>query len=201
MRLDTKEKRLQARDAEIQSLKTNKGATIQNVYNLIIARFTFENRKYGNVFCVKVYRGTSYHPIAYYSYRTEEQREKSIEGYIAAAERNITHKDQARQKRQEFVPTLKADDILYSSWGYDQTNVDFYQVLSVKGRTAIVQEIGLKMVEGTDGHMCCNVMPAIGQFKGSPMKRRICQGDNIKANDHIRAYKWDGSEKYSSWYA
>ena len=36
-------------------------------------------------------------------------------------------------------------DIFYSSWGYDQTNVDFFQVVDLKGkRTAVVQEINAK---------------------------------------------------------
>lgn len=44
-------------------------------------------------------------------------------------------------------PTSNADgvhvgDIYYTSWGYDQTNVDFYQVVTLKGKhTAVLRPI------------------------------------------------------------
>ena len=195
MRLDTKEKRLQARNAEIEYLKS-KGGKIQHVYDLIIVRY-FNARP-----CVKIYSGTSYHPIAFYCFRTEEQREKTIDSCIASAERRITYKAKRQQARKDFQPTIKTGDIFCDSWGYDQTNIDFYQVLSVNGMMATVQEIGNKRVQGTDGFMSCNVLPAIDRFiDGSkPIKKRICKGDCIKT--HIgHAYKWDGTEMYSSWYA
>lgn len=45
---------------------------------------------------------------------------------------------------------LKVGDVLYSSWGYDQTNIDFYQVerLSPSGKSAYIVRIGAKTVEG-----------------------------------------------------
>lgn len=45
-------------------------------------------------------------------------------------------------------PTPNADgvhvgDIFFDVWGYDQTNVDFYQVVALKGKhTAVLREIG-----------------------------------------------------------
>ena len=34
-------------------------------------------------------------------------------------------------------------DIVYSSWGYDQTNVDFYEVVGKQGKiTYFLQQIG-----------------------------------------------------------
>ena len=35
-------------------------------------------------------------------------------------------------------------DIMYSSWGYDQTNVDFYKVVRVTKASAWLQPIGSK---------------------------------------------------------
>ena len=52
-------------------------------------------------------------------------------------------------------PTPNADgvhvgDIFFDVWGYDQTNVDFYQVVSLKGRhTAVIRKIaGTREYEG-----------------------------------------------------
>ncbi len=45
---------------------------------------------------------------------------------------------------------LKVDDILYDSWGYDMTLVDFYKVkgFSQSGKTVIVQSIKSKQTDG-----------------------------------------------------
>ena len=61
------------------------------------------------------------------------------------------------------LPTPNADgvhvgDIFFDIWGYEQTNVDFYQVVGLKGRhTAVIRRIG-----GTheyDGDMCGHTSP------------------------------------------
>lgn len=42
---------------------------------------------------------------------------------------------------------LKVGDIFYSSWGYDQTNIDFYKVLEItkSGKSARIQMVGQKI--------------------------------------------------------
>jgi hypothetical protein len=45
---------------------------------------------------------------------------------------------------QNELENIKAGDILSCSWGYDQTNVDFYQVIKTTAKTATVQEIDKK---------------------------------------------------------
>ncbi|EMJ2323810.1 hypothetical protein V7L32_004279 [Salmonella enterica] len=68
---------------------------------------------------------------------------------------------------------VKVGDIFASQWGYEQTNVTFYQVISLHGKqTVCVREIGaysnyssLKMT-GTK-----KAKP--GEFKGESLKRRV----------------------------
>ena len=43
---------------------------------------------------------------------------------------------------------VKVGDLFYISWGYEQTNVDFFQVIELKGEASvIVREVYPKMVE------------------------------------------------------
>ena len=37
---------------------------------------------------------------------------------------------------------------LPNSFGYDQTNVDAYQLISIKGKTGVFREVALQTVEG-----------------------------------------------------
>jgi hypothetical protein len=56
---------------------------------------------------------------------------------------------------------IKAGDIFYSSWGYDQTNVDYYIVTRVVGRCSVeLQEIGTAKVE--------TIAPGIHRVKPDP---------------------------------
>ncbi len=43
----------------------------------------------------------------------------------------------------------KVGDILYSSWGYDQTNIEFFKVVKVSEFSVWIQEVGSKVVEVT----------------------------------------------------
>ena len=46
--------------------------------------------------------------------------------------------------------TLKVGDILKSSWGYDQTNIDYFQVVKLIGKTMVgLRAINGEMVEST----------------------------------------------------
>lgn len=53
------------------------------------------------------------------------------------------------------------------SWGYDQTNIDYFQVVRRSGSTVWVRPIGKKSVGG-EGFMCDNVMPVKDAFVPEP---------------------------------
>lgn len=49
---------------------------------------------------------------------------------------------EARQQPTPNADGVHIGDIYYSAWGYDQTNVDFYQVVALKGKhTAVIHQI------------------------------------------------------------
>ena len=55
--------------------------------------------------------------------------------------------------------TPKVGDILYSSWGYDQTNIEFFKVVKVSEFSVWIQQVGTKILEVT-GWAHENVVPA-----------------------------------------
>ena len=43
--------------------------------------------------------------------------------------------------------SLQIGSILYASWGYDQTNIDFYEVTKLIGRTTLeLRELGQELI-------------------------------------------------------
>ena len=88
-------------------------------------------------------------------------------------------------------------DIFYSSWGYDQTNVDFYQVVKVTPAMIALRQIDKRVTRGL-GHPQEYVMPTPNKFVGPVLNKKV-QAHNgvplVRLNSYSNAYKWDGREK------
>lgn len=94
--------------------------------------------------------------------------------------------------------------ILYSSFGYDCTLINFYKVTKVTAKTVVVQQIESTMVETTDGGYGQQgyVRPIPDKFvEGSkPMRRRIKHYSKdsftISISDYQSAEPWNGEDIY-----
>lgn len=103
----------------------------------------------------------------------------------------------------------KLNDILVCSWGYDQTNVDFYKVISItpSGKSVTIQRINSSVTE--DGFMCGKSVPAVphtvSKYNGEPMTKRVklCAhyGYSVSISSYSTAFPYDGTPERCSWYA
>lgn len=108
---------------------------------------------------------------------------------------------------------VKIGEIYRRSWGYDQTNVDYYQVVALKAKTVVVREINHAQVKGSEGFMSCNVVPVKDSFKDSELPRTVRVAPNHEGREVlvVGPKKWaslvpantDGTypHTYCSWYA
>ena len=147
--------------------------------------------------------------INYYRFTTAQRRDEWVLETMKRIRAWNERKEERRQARLAFKNPAKIGDILCMSWGYEQTNVDFYQVIAVKEKMIEMREIGQRTVEGsyqTHG-MACEVQPAPGAFiKDAPiLRKRVKQiGDEygVDMTSYADAYKVRPEEKhYKSWYA
>jgi hypothetical protein len=104
--------------------------------------------------------------------------------------------------RRHLVPLLKKaamderfkeGTILVSSWGYDQTNVDFYQVVKAMGAMVLIRHIASKTVREQGSSEL--VMPVPDKFTGPVLKRKVGgsgQYLSVSVNRSESAYIWDG---------
>jgi hypothetical protein len=89
---------------------------------------------------------------------------------------------------------LEVGDILYSSWGYDQTNVNFYKVMDVRGKsTVIIQEVALKILK--PGRGVDKVVPVPDRIIGDKLRKRVNPQGRVKIHSFEYAQKWDGEPK------
>lgn len=137
----------------------------------------------------------------YYIYPNEKQAHDKATHYLANLEGAEAFRTERRAYRNGYTTKLQVGSILYSSWGYDQTNVNWYQVIEVKssGKSVIVREIARDITE--DGFMSGRSIPKVSQFVGEPMLKRVTQGDRLTINESQSAFPWDGKPKHCSWYA
>lgn len=106
-------------------------------------------------------------------------------------------------------------DVFYTSWGYDQTNVDFYLVTRVTAAKAEVTPIGSTVVDGQGTYQ--HVVPnpdhirewdvLIGIDRDDVKKSKLCsvrtgyKGDPVIVLSGDRghsAWRWDGTPKYET---
>ena len=128
-------------------------------------------------------------------------------------------KDEEKAKKKEARANMKhtfdPGTILYASWGYDQTNVDFYQVTARTDKTVTFREIAGEHVPGSgeSNGMSANVRPLKDQFLDGKPEHRRTVGVSIHRDGeahyyvsfgklfHLSPYTNGERGTYCSWYA
>ncbi len=105
-----------------------------------------------------------------------------------------------RRAASRLPHALKVGDILYSSWGYDQTNIDFYQVIELRGKTQVIlRELAQDRIK--TGWLQGDATPKLGEFTSDPIRRKADHQNNVRICSVCHARPWDGKPKWYSQYA
>jgi hypothetical protein len=157
---------------------------------------------------------SNYKNIWAYRFRTVLERDQYVAKYIEQAEARLKRvqddKDARKAATKAAVNPFKVGDLFYDSWGYDQTNIDFYQVVGVGKMSVVIREIASKGVEGTQGFMCEDVVPMKGVFTGEPITKivkvrvwsgKVSYGFGGKYDHGHLSPTNETTKHYSSWYA
>jgi hypothetical protein len=132
--------------------------------------------------CVLAWRGAAIKPSANYSFATTERRARWAAEFLrGTADQAKRRAEQDAERRAKLATPhgLKLGDVLMNSWGYDQTNIDYYEVTKlVGGRTIEIRKIGAHSEASGDMQGYC--VPAVGQYIGEPMRKRVDERDAVK---------------------
>jgi hypothetical protein len=148
---------------------------------------------------VVTYRGTAGRPEANKLYSTREKAEIAVGQWFC----DLTeHKIRVAGYESANKPTtLKVGDIITNSWGYDQTNVDCYQITRVTDHFVWLRPITSELVPDDGvGPMSGRVVPCPSQFKEQPEEKHKASGESV-CFKYGSGSKWDGRSLYCSWYA
>lgn len=114
-----------------------------------------------------------------------------------------------KKKALENNP-FQVGDLMYDSWGYEQTNIDFYQVIEVKNKSVVIQPIKGKMVPSQGySSMAGLTAPVKDSFCGEPIKKNVTAWvSNGNPNYYLKSkhgiinqYNKGEEGVYCSWYA
>lgn len=136
--------------------------------------------------CAKGFIGNAGKPAFYHSFRSAEARDRFVAKWLedrAASEKYRAERLAEKKARLAEPHKLKVGDVLRSSWGYDQTNIDYYEVVALVGsRMVEIRKIGAESKD--TGYLCGQCVPVPGKFIGEPMRVRVGEdGSSVKVRE------------------
>ena len=128
-----------------------------------------------------------------YRFRDEKERKKYVQDYFVkckqAQELKIERAAARINKKREFFASVKEGDIFVDSWGYDQTNVDYYVVTKKLKASIKIKQIGKNVEYGEFGSDKVRPNPL---YEYGEEMTKIPQDGHIKINGYRYAVLWDG---------
>jgi hypothetical protein len=149
-----------------------------------------------NYHVVMGFAGKRQKPDFHYRFTTLENAQAYVAKFFEDVQAAEDHKAQTKQREAERLAKMrdkiKAGDIYYTSWGYDQTNIDFYLVVDRTAATVEVVKIGKDCVEAVTGVDYVTPNPLVKW--GDTIKRKI-NTTGFKIASYAYAYPWEGDPK------
>lgn len=118
------------------------------------------------------------------------------------------------ESEKENLDGVQIGELYVASWGFEQTNLSFFQVVKVSSHNAWFIEVAPEVKEEsevswgsrtvsfmTDGGMLAPINTSTfikDQLRGD---RKSTKSGTIKLTDYAYAHRYDGSGLYESWYA
>lgn len=149
------------------------------------------------------FHGRKARPDWHHVFPNEAARERAVEAHFQR------HRQAAVLKAERHAVNgkphgLEVGHVLVASWGYEQTNIDFYQVTALVGRCMVeVRKIASGDAStGREPWATGKAVPALDQFTGPALRRRVNGASRAVRIDDVRtASLWDGRPKAWTAYA
>lgn len=156
-------------------------------------KLRFERSMFGNQFAVKMFRGRKEKPAYNVRFNSIEDRERWIttqKSYEDTHERDRQH---YKAEQSALNDSLSVGDILVNKWGYEQTNVDFWQIVKRTSETITIMQIESDEKQVRPQDMAGYSMPCVNVFKSNKQVLKKIVALNMK--------KWDGTPQRFTAYA
>lgn len=150
-----------------------------------------------------VFRGRAQKPTWHHLFSTEVAREKAVAEFFQRCRRMAASKAERRTAINK-PHGLEVGHVFVASWGYEQTNIDFYQVTGIVGR-CMVEVRKIAQADASNGRepwATGKAMPALDAFTGPVLRRRVNGASrSIRIDDVRTGFLWDGRPQNWTAYA
>lgn len=150
-----------------------------------------------------MFAGKRAKPDARYRYRTPADRETAVRTFFASARASADRKAaQAAERRAALAKPhgIEVGHVFQASWGYDQTNVDWYIVTALVGRR-MVEVVKVGGIASATGMDTGTTLPNVEHRIGEPFRRILTPHNGLRIDSVRHATLWDGTPARFSTYA
>jgi len=124
------------------------------------------------------YVGSAGKPAFHYSFKTPERRADYIKGWLESMATSSQYSETRKTERKAFQHSLKVGDVLRTSWGYDQTNIEYFEVTAMIGAT-MVEVCEIAQEREDTAYMQGKCVPVPGNYIGKPLRKRVLRGNSL----------------------
>ncbi|MDE2344392.1 MAG: hypothetical protein KGL63_13575 [Betaproteobacteria bacterium] len=149
--------------------------------------YLFDNTK-GKPAAMMFY-GKQAKPVWHFWFDNATRREGAIKAGFEKRQAATERKAALRAEDKAKTSGLVVGDILVSSWGYDQTNIDYYQVTAIHGKNSVTIR-PIAAASKDTGYMTGESVPQSGAFIGEPM-RKMARDGRVRITSFSSARKWN----------
>jgi hypothetical protein len=152
--------------------------------------------------CGAFFIGRRGKPMWHYSFKDAAAGAAKVLSSVESLRQS--NESRAALKAQRNKPhSLQVDDVLVSSWGYEQTNVDWFKVARIVGPHMVeLVKIGSQYLDDSMGFSDRGkCIPDSDRPIGEPFRKRADGNNHIRLSSYASAHKWDGRPHYWSSYA
>ena len=122
------------------------------------------------------FAGKRQKPDFHYNFKDCHRRSEYVQKWYEGLKATAARKAEQKKAKVEYVHDVKVGDVFRCSWGYDQTNIDYYEVVAVRGKLVDIRPIA-QQSEGT-GWLQGKCVPSPGSYIGDVITKRVqdCAG-------------------------
>lgn len=143
------------------------------------------------------FNGKASKPIWHYKFSNMDDLDSYVNKSIENAKaREQSKADRKAQRKLTSEHDIKIGDIFYTSWGYDQTNTEFYEVVNVRGSRIDLKEIGYTVDYEKASYGRKDITPVPHKFVNDEVHTVSARADgtvtDLDGKDFLNLYKYSG---------
>lgn len=145
------------------------------------------------------FTGRANKPLFYSRYYSYDQMMYDIEYHLSRIMERCEEKEARKREAAELLVKTNIGDVFISQWGYEQTNVDFYEVIRISGKSITFRKIEKETVRFVDS-MQKYVKPMPGKFCGDAFRKVVKNRAYITISSYKGMKLWKGDNALQTSY-